>query len=309
MNKKIIVTGATGLIGKKLVNKLIELNYKVKVFSRNPVEAKKQLPKQVEVVYWNDYENKNYSDELKGVYGVIHLAGANIAGQKWTENYKNIIYKSREITTRILASSVNMLEDKPEVFISSSAIGIYGNRGDEILDESSTIGNNFLSDVCEMWERESAAVDGAGVRRVNIRTGIVLSTEGGALKKLLLPFKCFVGGALGKGTQWFSWVHIDDIVSLYIYSLENNKVTGAVNGTAPFPLPMNEFASALGKALNRPSLFNVPEFILKLILGEGAEAVLSSQRVMPKKAVEYGFQFNYPKIEDALFAIVKKAKM
>jgi uncharacterized protein (TIGR01777 family) len=303
--KTIVVTGGTGLIGKQLCKTLLLRGYNVKLLSRNPLSAKKILPEINEIIYWNDYENKDYSDILIGAYAVIHLSGANVAAKRWTDKYKDTIYKSREISTRLIVNSIGNLTEKPEVVISSSAIGIYGNRGDEKLDEYSSLGDDFLSNVCKVWEFEANKVEKFGVRNVTIRTGIVLSKEGGALKKMLLPFKLFLGGPLGSGKQGFSWIHIDDIVNLYIYTLENKNVIGAVNGTSPNPISMKGFSKTLGKILFRPSIFNVPEFILRFMLGEGASAVLASQFVYPKRTIELGYKFSFDNLFDALRNLLK----
>jgi hypothetical protein len=308
LNKTVVISGGTGLIGKMLCKVLLEKGYHIRVLSRNPQEAKKKLPEKIDIVYWNDYENKDYSDALNGAFAVIHLSGANVAGQRWTKKYKDIIYKSREISTRLIVNSIGNLAVKPEVFISSSAIGIYGDRGVEKLSESSSLGSDFLADVCKVWESEANKVTRFDVRNVVIRTGIVLSTKGGALKKMLLPFKLFVGGPLGDGKQGFSWIHIDDIVNLYIYALENNGVKGTINGTAPNPVTMKQFSKVLGKVMHRPSLFKVPNFVLKVILGEGADAVVASQFVYPKKASEYGFKFLYVQPFEALKNLLKSKK-
>jgi hypothetical protein len=302
--KTIAVSGGTGLIGRRLCQSLLQNGYNVKLLTRNPQSAKKIFPEIKDIVYWNDYENKDYSEALTGSYAVIHLSGANVAN-RWTERYKNTIYKSREISTRILVNSIGNCDKKPEVFISSSAVGIYGDRGDEKLVETSSLGNDFLADVCKVWESEANKVKRFGVRNVVIRTGIVLSKEGGALKKFLLPFKLFVGGPLGNGKQGFSWIHIDDIVNLYFYALENKDVIGAINGTSPNPISMKGFSKTLGKVLFRPSIFNVPEFILKIMLGEGASAVLASQFVYPKRTLELGYKFSFDNLLDALRNLLK----
>jgi uncharacterized protein (TIGR01777 family) len=183
---------------------------------------------------------------------------------------------------------------KPEVFISASAIGYYGNRGDEILTENSSAGNDFLADVCKVWETESAKVEESGVRNVRVRTGIVLIPEDGALKQMLIPYKLFIGGPLGNGNQWMSWLHIDDMIQIYLYALDNKEINGAVNAVSPNPVMMKEFAKTLGKVLKRPSILPVPQFILRLVVGEAASVVTASQKVSADKLLtaEYKFRFN-----------------
>lgn len=305
-SKKIVVTGGTGLIGKQLCKALLNKGYYVVLLSRNPSSAKKILPEVHEIHYWNDYENKSYSEFLEGAFGVVHLGGANIAAKKWTSKYKDEIYKSREISTRILVNSISALKEKPEVFVSSSAVGIYGNRGEEILTEDSSLGSDFLSEVCKVWEDEASKVEKLNVRCVKVRTGIVLSKDGGALKKMITPFKWFIGGPLGDGKQGMSWIHITDIVNLFLFAIENKEVNGVLNGTAPNYVSMGVFAKILGKIMHRPSIFKVPEFVLILLLGEGADAVLSSQFVYPKQAIQFGYKFQYPTLEAALLSLFKK---
>lgn len=303
--KRIIVTGATGLIGKKLVSSLRKNNYEVIVFSRNTKQAKLLLPDINKFVEWN-YTNLNqWKSEIEGIYAIIHLAGVNLFEKRWNEKFKSQILESRELSTRKLVDAIRSTVKKPDVFISASGIGIYGNGSDEILDEQSTIGNDFLADVCKVWEDESQKVEAFGVRSVQIRTGLVLSNEDGALKQMLPAFKMFFGGPLGNGKQWSSWLHIDDIVAIYLHALENVSISGPINAVSPNPITMNEFAKALGKVLNRPSLFSVPKFMLKIIIGEAAEVVIGSQKVIPDKLIKNGYKFKFTKLEDALKDLLK----
>lgn len=303
--KRIIVTGATGLIGKKLVSSLRKNNYEVIVFSRNTKQSKLLLPDANKFVEWN-YTNLNqWKSEIEGIYAIIHLAGVNLFEKRWNEKFKSQILESRELSTRKLVDAIRSTVKKPDVFISASGIGIYGNGSDEMLDEQSTIGNDFLADVCKVWEDESQKVEAFGVRSVQIRTGLVLSNEDGALKQMLPAFKMFFGGPLGNGKQWSSWLHIDDIVAIYLHALENVSISGPINAVSPNPITMNEFAKALGKVLNRPSLFSVPKFMLKIIIGEAAEVVTGSQKVIPDKLIKNGYKFKFTKLEDALKDLLK----
>lgn len=303
--KRIIVTGATGLIGKKLVSSLRKNNYEVIVFSRNTKQAKLLLPDANKFVEWN-YTNLNqWKSEIEGIYAIIHLAGVNLFEKRWNEKFKSQILESRELSTRKLVDAIRSTVKKPDVFISASGIGIYGNGSDKILDEQSTIGNDFLADVCKVWEDESQKVEAFGVRSVQIRTGLVLSNEDGALKQMLPAFKMFFGGPLGNGKQWSSWLHIDDIVAIYLHALENVSISGPINAVSPNPITMNEFAKALGKVLKRPSLFSVPKFMLKIIIGEAAEVVTGSQKVIPDKLIKNGYKFKFTKLEDALKDLLK----
>lgn len=303
--KKIVITGGAGLIGSILFRMFNERGDKVYLFSRNPEDAKRRVPGAAGYLKWRG-NNADYSAELEGMDAVIHLAGANVAGQKWNEPYKKEIYDSRIGSTRALVEAMKKLKNKPEVFVCSSAVGYYGDAGEQELAEDAKPADNFLADVCVQWEKEAQKAEEAGLRAVQIRTGVVLSPRDGALKKLLLPFALFVGGPLGNGRQWFPWIHADDIASMFVYAIDTSSMRGVYNGAAPQPLRMKEFAGALGKVMSRPAVFPVPEFILKLILGEGARVTLASQKVIPQRITEAGFKFRYPEIEEALRNLLSK---
>lgn len=306
MNKRIVVTGATGLIGKKLVNALIDRGDELLIFSRDAEKAKSIFPKAKEYVKWDYRKPDLWKSKLDNSNSAIHLAGINLFSKRWNESFKREVIESREVSTRNLVEAIKSCTNKPEVFISASGIGYYGDCGETILDEKSPKGNDFLTDVCEVWESEAAKVEEAGVRNVRIRTGLVLSTEDGALKQMLPPFKFFIGGPLGNGKQWASWLHIDDIVGIYLHAIENNKLRGAVNAASPNPVRMKEFAKTLGKVLNRPSLFPVPKFLLKLVVGEAAEVVTASQRIDVKKLLNSGYQFKFTELSKALENLLMK---
>ncbi len=297
---KIIITGATGLIGRNLCEKLTERGDEITVFTRNVEEAKISLPKVKNFVEWDYRNTEKWENEINRKDAVIHLAGANLFGKRWNHDYKRKIAGSRQISTRNIVNAIINAKIKPSTFICSSAVGFYGNRGNELLTEDSSHGNDFLAQVCKTWEEEAAKVESAGVRRVSIRTGIVLSTNDGALKQMLLPFKLFVGGPLGNGKQWFPWIHIDDLINAYIFSLDNSNIKGAVNGVSPNPTTMNKFVKTLGKILHRPSFFNTPEFILKIVIGEFAESILASIRAVPEKLISNNFKFKYEGLNSAL---------
>ena len=299
MQRRIIITGATGLIGRELCEKLYEDGDDVTVFTRDIIKGKEILPFLTNFVEWNYNRPELWKNELNGKDAIIHLAGANIFGKRWTENYKSIISNSRILSTKNLIDAIGEVNNKPKIFISSSAVGYYGNRADEEITEDSIPGIDFLSSVCREGEYEAMQVEKFRVRRVSIRTGIVLSAREGALKKMLQPFKLFIGGSIGRGDQWFPWIHIEDIIGIYLFAL-NNEINGALNGTSPNPVIMREFAKTLGKVLHRPSFFTVPEFILKPTLGEGAQFILSSLRVMPQKLIQNSFQFKFEYLEPAL---------
>ena len=300
MSKRIVVTGATGLIGRKLVRALIQRGDNVIVFSRDAEKAKSFFPKAMESVEWNYQHPEQWKYKIENSDAVVHLAGVNLFAKRWNDEFKKSIIESRQVSTMNLADAIKSCDKKPEVFISASGIGYYGDCGETVLNENSAKGNDFLADVCEVWENESVNVEESGVRSVQIRTGLVLSTEDGALKQMLPPFKFFIGGYLGNGKQWASWLHIDDIVEIYLHAIDNSSLTGSLNATAPNPIRMKEFAQTLARVLHRPSLFPVPKFILRLVVGEASEVVLASQRIDVKKLVESGYKFKFEILEDAL---------
>lgn len=306
MNKRIVVTGASGLIGKKLVNALIQRGDEVTVFSRNAEKAKSIFPNAKECVEWDYRKSDLWKSKLENSDAVVHLAGINLFAKRWNEDFKKAVLESREVSTKNLVEAIKSYINKPEVFISASGIGYYGNSGETILDEKSPMGNDFLADVCEVWERESQKAGEYGVRNVQIRTGLVLSPEDGALKQMLPPFKFFIGGPLGSGKQWASWLHIDDIVRIYIHVIDNNKLSGAVNAASPNPVRMKEFAKTLGKVLNRTSLFPIPKFILRIVVGEAVEVVTASQKIDVKKLLNSGYQFQFSDLSKALENLLEK---
>lgn len=302
--KKIIITGATGSIGKKLVQKLTARGDEVIVFTRNPENAEKKIADAREYVKWEYERISVWMHELHGVDAVVHLAGANLGAKRWNEEYKKLAYKSRIISTRNLVEAIKQVEKKPKAFICSSAVGIYGNRYDELLDENSSLGDDFMANICKDWEKEAAKVEQYGVRRVSIRTGLVLQKDEGVLKKMLLPFKLFIGGPLGSGRQWFPWIHIDDIVGIYLHTIDNENIFGAINGASPGIVTMKEFAKTLGKVLRRPSLFPVPKFVMKLVAGEIAAYSVMSQRTSVEKILNTGYKFNFENLEEGLKSLL-----
>ena len=305
MAKKIIITGATGLIGKKLSIALADRGDEITVFSRNTDTAKKKLPFLKNFVEWNYQKPEEWKSHLDRKDAIVHLAGVNLFSKRWSDDFKNEIIKSRELSTRKLVQSLKDCEIKPEVFISASGVGFYGDGGETILNEESPKGNDFLADVCDTWELESRKTDDYGIRNIQIRTGIVLSTEDGALKQMLLPFKFFIGGSLGSGKQWFPWLHIEDIINIYIHAIDNENISGPINAASPNIVRMKEFAKTLGKVMPRPSFFPVPEFILKIVVGEAAGTVVTGQRVNVDKLLKSGYEFEFENLEEALKNLLK----
>ena len=299
MEKRIVVTGATGLIGKRVIELLKEKNYSVTVFTRSPQKAKSILPRADEFVEW-DSNNINWSESINGAYGIIHLAGESVIGKRWSPQQKQKIKESRIEGTGALIKAVSKVENKPEVFISASAVGYYGTSFTKEFTEESEPGNDFLAEVASAWENEAEKVEKLDVRRVSIRIGIVLDKNEGALAKMITPFKFFIGGPLGSGNQPFPWVHLDDVAGLFIYALENKNLFGAYNAVAPEKLTMKEFTNRLGNVMKRPSIFSVPEFVLKIVLGEAAEVVTKGAFVIPKRTLESGYNFKFTKVNNAL---------
>ena len=296
---KIVISGASGLIGKSLVSQLQQHGHDVVRLVRRAANTGE--------IMWDPKAGVLDSSALEGTDAVIHLSGAGIGDKRWTSSYKREILESRTITTSLIANTIANMSRKPSVFLCGSAIGIYGPRGDEQLTEVSTNGTSFLADVCEQWEAAAKPASDAGVRTVLLRTGIVLTTKGGALKKQLPLFQLGLGGKFGNGKQWQSWISIDDEVGAIEHLLTAN-VSGAVNLTAPNPVTNAEFTSTLARVVKRPAFLPIPPFAPKAILGgELADALLfTGQRVIPAALNASGYQFVHPTLEVALRALLKK---
>ena len=293
----VTITGATGLIGTKRVEALKARGDAVTVLSRNAEKAARALG--VEAVDWDPMAGPAPAGALSGRDAVVHLAGEPVA-QRWNEKSKQAILASRELGTRNLVAGIAAAEPKPATLVASSAVGIYGKHGDERVPESTPAGTDFLADVCVRWEREADAAAGLGLRVVHIRTGVVLDATGGALKTMLPPFKAGVGGPVAGGKQYLPWIHVDDIVGLYVKALDDASWNGAYNGAAPEPVTNKEFSKALGKALHRPAVSPVPAFAIKLLYGDMAEIVTEGQRAVPERALAGGYAFKQPDLQTAL---------
>ncbi len=312
MSKTVVLTGGTGLIGKALAQALTARGDKVILLVRNPEKAKSSLPNLAGYYSWDAMsEGGEWTKALASADAVVHLAGTPVAA-RWNDDYKKQIYDSRIISTRNLVRAIAQSEPKPKVLITASGVGYYGNQGyakdEPMLDESAPAATDFLAKVCIDWEKEAFEVEKLGVRAVAMRTGVVLSTKGGALEKMLTPFKLFAGGPIGSGKQWVSWIHIDDEVGQYVFAIDNEKVTGALNAVAPTPVQMQGLAETLGKILSRPAMFPVPKVALEVLFGEAANVIAEGQRVVPKRALELGFTFKYPMLEEALRDLLAKNK-
>ena len=298
---KILITGASGLIGKALQRSFVAKGYELLLAGRGE-------PRKSNEIQWTVEDGFREEDltQLEGLDAVIHLAGEGIAGLRWTDEKKKAIRDSRVIGTRNVVSALAKLKQKPKVFISGSAMGFYGDRGDEIVNEASGPGDNFLADVSKEWESESRRAEDLGIRTVLLRTSIVLSKDGGALATMLMPFKMGVGGVVGSGKQWMSWISLDDVVEIINYALENENLRGAVNLASPNPVTNEEFTKTLGEVLYRPTFFPLPEFAVNLVFGEMGDALLiNSTRVEPKRLQDAGYEFKFPNLKSALENAVK----
>jgi len=298
---RVLITGASGLFGKALQKSLAEKGYEMVIAGRGE-------PKKPNEIQWSVEEGFRETDlpRLEGLDAVIHLAGEGIAGLRWTEEKKKAIRDSRVFGTRNVVNAMADLTQKPKVFIAGSAMGFYGDRGDEVVTETSGPGDNFLSDVCKEWETESRRAEDSGIRTVLLRTAIVLSKDGGALATMMTPFKFGVGGVVGSGKQWMSWISLDDVVGIINFALENENLRGAVNLASPNPVTNEEFTKTLGEVLYRPTILPLPEFAVSLVFGEMGDALLlNSTRVRPKRLEEAGYQFKFPDLKPALENAVK----
>lgn len=292
---RILITGASGLIGSALTTSLAGAGHQVVRAVRRPPQDPQQE------IRWSPAGGEIDRTQLGGIDAVVHLAGANIAGHRWTERYKREILESRVQGTRLISEGIAALETKAAVLVCASAIGYYGDRGPAELEESSAPGEGFLPEVCLQWERACEPARSAGIRTVNTRIGVVLSPEGGALKTMLTPFKLGAGGVMGSGRQYLSWIALDDVVAAIQFVLANNSVSGPVNLVSPHPVTNREFTKALGRVLHRPAVFPMPAFAARLAFGEMAdELLLSSTRVSPKILLDKGFEFRFPELEKAL---------
>jgi uncharacterized protein (TIGR01777 family) len=299
---KALVTGATGFIGRHL---LPWLKWPA-VLTRNPERAGTALAN-VEIHRWEPETGPPPAEAFRGVDTVFHLAGESVAAGRWSATRKQRIRDSRVLGTRHLVAALAALKERPAVLVSASAIGYYGDRGDEALDEDALPGNDFLAGVCKEWEAEANQAAELGIRVVTPRIGIVLGKGGGALEKMLTPFRLGLGGRLGSGRQWMSWIHIDDLIGLLLYAGPRH-ISGPMNAVAPNPVTNREFTRELAGALRRPAVFPVPEFALKLAFGEMAGVLLSSQRVVPAVAQRTGYRFQYPRLADALREITTEPR-
>ena len=296
---KIIVSGASGLVGSALVPALGAGGHQVTALVRR--ESKQRTRTDVAEVEWDPNAGQLDAARLVGHDAAVHLAGESVTGGRWTAEKKRRIRESRVRSTRLLAETLARLQTRPRVLVCASAVGYYGNRGAEVLTEASAPGTDFLSDVCREWEAAAEPARAAGIRVVHLRFGVVLSAEGGALAQMLTPFKLGIGGQLGSGAHYMSWLALDDAVGMIEHALADENLSGPVNAVAPQPVTNREFTKTIGRVLGRPTLLPMPAFALRLALGEMADALLlSSARVEPQRLAAAGYQFKYPQLEGAL---------
>jgi uncharacterized protein (TIGR01777 family) len=297
----IAITGASGLIGRRLVETLLAQGHSLHLLGRKAAQERPGVCSSV----WDPEGGPPAAEKLRETDAVIHLAGEPVA-QRWTAGAKRRIRDSRIVGTRRLVEGLAGLQRRPQVLIAASAVGYYGNRGDEILDESARPGSGYLAEVCVGWEREAVAAEDLGIRVARIRIGLVLDRGGGALGRMLPAFRLGVGGRLGGGKQWLSWIHLADLAELFGHVLENS-LGGAWNGVAPNPVTNADFTRVLGQVLRRPAVLPAPEVALRLLFGEMSEILLASQRAVPEAAQSTGFRFRYPELAPALSNLLDKS--
>ncbi len=293
VKQTVAITGASGMVGTALGTKLQQAGHKSLSITRKASSS--------DNILWDPATGLKNSSQLQDVDTIVHLAGENIASGRWTATLKDRIRRSRVEGTRSLVKSIAAVKQRPRTLVCASAIGYYGERGAAILDEGAAAGTGFLADVCRDWEHEAYEAARLGLRVVTVRIGVVLSPNGGALAKMLLPFKLGAGGIIGSGKQYWSWIGLHDLVRIISFCVENETVNGAVNGVSPNPMTNHDFTKSVGRALHRPTIFPLPAFVAKLVLGEMAnDLLLSSTRVIPKKLQDHGFQFDYPELVGCL---------
>jgi uncharacterized protein (TIGR01777 family) len=294
----ILITGGTGFIGSTLCSRLLEENNKIVVLSRHPEKIKPPIKAIADL---NDLKDSDIFDV------VVNLLGEPIANKRWSEKQKHQIFSSRIDITKKLISYFEKLDNKPKLLISGSAIGYYGiDKTDNIIEEKEKGDNSFSSELCQKWEAEALKAETLGIRTCLLRTGIVLGKNGGALSKMLLPFKMGLGGRIDHGKQWMSWIHIDDLVGIILYCINHDNLKGAINGTSPNPVTNQVFTKTLGMILKRPTIFPMPAIVVKLLMGKmGEELLLAGKKIIPKKVLDAGYIFKYKTLEEALINVVQ----
>jgi hypothetical protein len=296
---RVLVTGATGFIGKALCDSLRAGGHAVVALSRDPDRARRSVPSLSQAFEWNLMREPAPQQAFDGVDSIVHLAGERVVGL-WTAAKRQEIVQSRVVGVRNLLQGVAAVSERPKQLIGASAVGYYGDRGEETLDETSAPGQGFLCDTCLAWETETRRAEDLGLRVTSLRIGVVLESSGGALGAMLLPFKLGLGGPLGDGRQWWSWIHRDDLIGLILFCLERPGPPATLNATAPEPVRQGDFAKTLGRVLHRPAMLPAPAFAIRLLLGGFAAELLFSKRVLPRAALDAGYRFAHPDLEAAL---------
>ena len=306
---RVFLTGGTGLIGTRIVRDLKERGDQPVVLTRNAEGAKKKFGEGVEIVEGDPTVEGDWMGVIENCEGVINLAGENVFAKRWNDKFKEKVRMSRLNATdnvvKALARNPRTGEGQPKVLVSASAIGYYGASEEEEFTEEGRPGDDYMAQVCVDWEKHALEAESHGIRVALVRVGVVLDKEGGALAKMWTPFKMFVGGKVSNGKQWMSWVHHEDIKGIFLHALDND-VSGPLNGVAPNPVRNKEFTKAFGKALGRPTIFPIPRFMLRLMLGEVADVIATGQKVIPKRTQEVGYTYKFPHIAEALQDVVSK---
>ncbi|AHF11024.1 MULTISPECIES: TIGR01777 family oxidoreductase [Dehalobacter] len=295
----VLIIGGTGFLGRNLTKELMSSGYKVSVITRNRQFTADKVESNVDLIEWDNISPLSAIYDFKEFDVVINFAGESIGNRRWSNLVKQEILNSRINTTRSIVNAINDGTMNPKVLINASAVGYYGPRQDDKIAESEGPGQDFLAEVCKKWEDEAYKVQNEFTRVVTIRIGVVLGSQG-ALTRMVIPFKYYIGGPLGKGNQWLPWIYIQDLIRMFRFIIEHDEVTGPVNGTAPEPVRMKGFSKILGEVLKRPSWFPVPEFVLKIALGQMSEMLLHGQRAIPQKISDIGFEFKFPDLKSAL---------
>ena len=296
----ILVSGASGLVGQCVVAHATRAGHDVIKLVRSREKAS------ANGIYWDPAKGEIDRDQLEGIDCVVHLAGENIAANRWTSAVKKRIRDSRVNGTALLAEALSAMKTPPRTFIMASAVGYYGDRGDEVLHDNATAGDGYLADVCRDWEAAAKPLEDRKVRVVKLRIGVALTLKGGALPKMLSAFKTGMGGKIGSGKQYMAWITLEDLIGIVLFAIDNESVRGALNAVAPYPVTNADFTRALGKAIGRPTIMTVPAFALKMAVGEIAMELLKSTRAVPTALEKYGYQFSHPDLETALSSVLDK---
>ena len=302
---KIVIAGATGFIGQKLTSRLLDSQTYVVVLTRKPASGRTTKHARLSYGQWDGKTQGDWTEHIDGADAVVNLSGQSVASRRWSKTRKQQLYSSRIDSTNALVEAIGASRVKPSVLLNASAVGYYGHIEQGAVTEEHQPGNDFLGRLCADWESAALAARAFGVRVVLLRTGIVLDPEGGALQRMIFPFKLFAGGPLGSGEQWFPWIHEEDEIRAILYTLERSSLSGPVNLSASESTTMREFSNALGSALHRPSALRIPAFMLRFLLGEMADVVLSGQQVVPQKLMKDGFEFRFPTLPGALADLLR----